>query len=401
MIEIQQALDLIESQCVTLPADDLDLIRLPGHVLAESLESDVDSPPFDKSMMDGFALQTADVSSGHACLQVLAQVQAGTQFSGQVGSGQSVQIMTGAPVPQGADAVVMVEQTRHTENQVEIQATVKAGQNILRRGTAMRAGQTIISSGVRVRAEDVGLLAEAGTVSAKIIPRPCLSVIATGDELIPVESSPTGSQIRNSNGPMIACLAEPHCDAVRDLGVGPDLVETLAEVVRVGLQSDVLVLSGGVSAGVADLVPGVLQQLGVKQIFHKVKIKPGKPVWFGVYESEAKKRTLVFGLPGNPVSSMVCFRVFVLPALLKLAGRDGLSAYGSGKLSAEFRQRPGRTTYWPSRVTQSETGCLLEPLDWKGSADLRTLAQANCYTVFTGEKDQFLPGETLPFLHMN
>ncbi|MDG2012511.1 MAG: molybdopterin molybdotransferase MoeA [Pirellulaceae bacterium] len=401
MIEIQQALDLIESQCVTMQADCLGLTQLPGHVLADSIESDVDSPPFDKSMMDGFALQAADVLAGNPRLQVLAQVQAGAQFSGQVNSGQAVQIMTGAPVPQGADTVVMVEQTSHTEDQVEIQATVKAGQNILCRGTAMRAGQTIMSAGDYVRAEDVGLLAEAGAASAKIIPRPGLAVIATGDELVPVESSPTGSQIRNSNGPMIACLAKPYCKSVRDLGVGPDRAETLAEVVTAGLESDILVLSGGVSAGVADLVPAVLQQVGVKQIFHKVKIKPGKPVWFGVYESGEKKRTLVFGLPGNPVSSMVCFRVFVLPALLRMAGRDGNSAYASGKLSTEFKQRPGRTTYWPSRVTQSETGCLLEPLDWKGSADLRTLAQANCYAVFTGERAQFEPGETLPFLHIH
>ncbi len=306
--------------------------------------------------------------------------------------------MTGAPNPAGADSVVMVEQTARDGNRVEVQADVKPGQNILSLGTAMKAGQVIMHPGHRIRPEDIGLLAEAGVTEAQVTPKPTLSVIATGDELVPVSIRPGSTQIRNSNGPMLVALASPFCDEVRDLGIGPDSQQALSQVVELGLQSDVLVLSGGVSAGVADLVPGVLNSAGVRSVFHKVKIKPGKPIWFGVWERPNEHRTLVFGLPGNPVSSMVCFNVFVRPALLHLAGREKQRLQLQGQLIRDHQQRTGRTTYWPVRITSSDTGFLLDPLDWKGSDDLVTLTQANGFAIFSGQRAHFAKGETLSFI---
>ncbi len=395
MIEIQQALSSVAEHCQLRESTVLPLAELSGHILAGDLASDVDSPPFDKAMMDGFAVRAADLRDGDA-LAIAGQVTAGAEFAATLESGQAVQIMTGAPVPRGADAVVMLEQTATTDQLVRVLATVVPGQNIMRQGTAMRCGEAVMHSGAMIRSEDIGLLAEAGVSVAQVIRKPSLSVIATGDELIDVAGQPAGSQIRNSNGPMLAAMAKAFCDRVTDLGIGPDVPKLLASRITLGLRSDVLVLSGGVSAGVADLVPGLLRTAGVRQVFHKVSIKPGKPIWFGVLESDDGPSKLVFGLPGNPVSSMVCFRVFVAPALQRLAGSAEPTADGiSGRLTQSHRQKPGRTTYWPSRLETKNGGSEITPLAWKGSADLKTLAEANCFAIFPGDQEDFVRGQAI------
>lgn len=400
MIEISEATELVASHSHPLPPVLSQLETLAGHVLAQDVQSDVDSPPFDKSMMDGFAVKSADIADGNTVLDIIARVNAGSQFDGALQSGQAVQIMTGAPVPTGADAVVMVEETSEQEDRVTIRASVRQGQNILTRGLSMKNGQSVMNQGAPVRAEDIGLLAEAGVVECQVVRRPTLAVIATGDELIDASFQPSGSQIRNSNGPMLSALAKPYCSAVMNLGIGPDHRDLLGTRIAEGLHRDVLVLSGGVSAGVADLVPDLLREAGVEQVFHKVKIKPGKPVWFGVSKRANGQQTLVFGLPGNPVSSMVCFRVFVAPALLRLAGRDSHSEKLVGRLTGPHRQRPGRTTYWPSKMNRTGEGLTISPLDWKGSADLKTLAEANCFGVFPGDRDSFDAGEPIHIFPM-
>jgi len=401
MIEISEALDLVAESCCQLASTASLLDQAAGHVLAADVQTDVDSPPFDKSMMDGFAVLAKDLEEGNSELLVVARINAGSSFDGKMLPGQAIQIMTGAPVPDGADAVVMVEQTSTKDDRVSINHQVVAGQNIMPLGTAMRNGQTVMNQGDYIRAEDIGLLAEAGVAECEVVRRPTLAVIATGDELIDASYKPTGSQIRNSNGPMLTSLARPWCSAVFNLGIGADNPGLLRAKIEEGLRRDVLVLSGGVSAGVADFVPKILQETGVQQVFHKVKIKPGKPVWFGVLNRDNDKRTLVFGLPGNPVSSMVCFHVFVAPALQRLAGRDPSSAFESAKLTAPRTQKPGRTTYWPSRLTCTEGSSEITPLDWKGSADLKTLAEANCYGVFPGDRDVFERGETIRVIPMS
>jgi molybdopterin molybdotransferase len=400
MIEIAEARELVASHSRPLEPVRLPLDELCGHVLADDATSDVDSPPFDKAMMDGFALRAADANGGNATLRVAGRIMAGSTFEGRLPAGQAVGIMTGAPVPAGADAVVMIEQTTVLQDHVTVQAKVIKGQNIMTRATAMRSGEVVMPSGRRVRAEDIGLLAEAGVAEAAVIRRPTLAVIATGDELIEVARKPTGSQIRNSNGPMIAALARPLCREVSNLGIGPDQPDLLGARIREGLSHDVLVLSGGVSAGAADLVPGLLQQAGVRKVFHKVRIKPGKPVWFGVLPRDEGAATLVFGLPGNPVSSMVCFRVFVAPALRRRAGLDGAEQAMIGCLAVEHSQRPGRTTWWPCRLAGGTDETEVWPLDWKGSADLKTLAEADGFGIFPGEQANFAAGQRIGFVRM-
>ncbi|MGI9516395.1 MAG: molybdopterin molybdotransferase MoeA [Pirellulaceae bacterium] len=405
MIEIDDALQRVARAARVLETETRPLAAMAGHVLAHDVQSDVDSPPFDKSMMDGFAIRTGDFGDGQREFQIVARITAGDSFDGTVQPGQTVQIMTGAPVPQGVDAVVMVEETRETHESgspsVMIEAAnVRPGQNILNRATAMSVGETIMPAGRQIRSEDIGVLAEAGAANCQVARRPDLAVLATGDELVDATTRPAASQIRNSNSPMLASMARGHCNAVTDLGIGVDDHDKLRELIQQGLTNDVLVLSGGVSAGTRDLVPGVLQELGVQQVFHKVRIKPGKPIWFGTREQAGKVDAWVFGLPGNPVSSMVCFHVFVVPLLLRLAGIDPESIGEQAQLARNHVQRPGRTTYWPSLITKTVDGVMVEPLDWKGSADLKTLARANCFAVFDGQRDTFQAGETVPVFPM-
>ncbi len=399
MIEIAAALDLVEQYSAkTLPPVKTKLVHLPGHVVVENLTSDVDSPRFDKSMMDGFALQAASVQKPGTVLSVVGKVFAGGFFDGAVPDGSAVQIMTGAPVPLGTDSVVMFEQTEYSDDQVTINAEVQHGQNILTRGLAMQSDQVVMDAGRLVRASDIGLLAEAGVSLGQVFPKPSIAVIATGDELVDVATVPTGSQIRNSNGPMLEALASPFCRHVDNLGIGPDDRQQLSAKIQTGLQSDVLVLSGGVSAGKADLVPELLDAAGVHQVFHKVRIKPGKPVWFGALKVEDGLDKLVFGLPGNPVSSMICFRVFVVPALLRMAGRNPEQFSVSAKLTESHSQRGGRTTYWPTELDRRPDGNFLKPLNWKGSADLKTIQQANSFGIFPGQHERFEPGDEIEVL---
>lgn len=403
MLSIREAVNLIDTNTGRLPPMTVSLATACGHLLASPVVSDTDSPPFDKSMMDGIAIRFSDVERGMSSFRLVARLLAGNSDPVMVAAGECAAIMTGSPIPAGADTVVMLEETEGSLDAIGGTVRVtglprRRGQNVLPQASTLRIGQQVLPAGHRIRAHDIGPMAEAGAATVSIIPAPTVSVLATGDELCPVNHVPTGSQIRNSNGPLLTAMATPFCATVRDLGIARDQTDALLECARQGLESDVLVLSGGVSAGVADLVPGVLKELGVRQIFHKVAIKPGKPLWFGIRERHSGPPTLVFGLPGNPVSSMCCFHVFVRPALLKLSGRDQTKQTESATLENPHRQTTGRTVFWPSLVTATDAGASLKPLDWKGSADLLTLARANAFGIFPGDRSDFSSGESVEFV---
>lgn len=378
-----------------------------GAVLAEDIASDIDSPPHDKSVVDGFAVRAADCTSSGNELAVIEQVTAGQTPQKVVGPGQATRIMTGAPIPDGADAVVMVELTEYAASATKVrigQANVRPNQNIVRRGQSMRKGDCVLRAGKRLRAADIGLLAEVGRTYVNVVPRPVVSIVVTGNELVPADQQPGPGQIRNSNGPMLAALALECGIEAQDAGIAIDDEASLRAMVAANLQSDVLILSGGVSEGVADLVPHVLAELGVCQVFHKVNLKPGKPIWFGVKGHADGRRTLVFGLPGNPVSSLVCFQLFVRPALEKLAGREprGMESFAA-QLASPFRSRGDRPTYWPGRTRRSphaereslagEKIVSVEPLTWQGSGDLRTLADADCLLFFPSGQGEYSTGD--------
>jgi len=413
MIDVEQALELVLQRAGKKPMVTVALADALGHVLAEDITSDIDSPPHDKSLVDGYAILAQDAESTPVDLTVVEEVTAGDTPTRSVTTGTATRIMTGAPIPDGANAVVMVEQTAAVDghaNRVRLVAQeVREGQHIMRRATSLQSGEVVLSQGTPIRPIEIGLLAEVGRGQVAVTPQPSIALLSTGNELVPVHQTPGAGQIRNSNGPMLYALTQRAGGHPIDLGIGRDDEHALTQLVAQGLESDVLVLSGGVSAGVLDLVPGVLAALGVKQVFHKVDLKPGKPIWFGVLSgSDFPHDKLVFGLPGNPVSSLVCFELFVRPAIARLAGQRGDPlTTRSARLSADHYHRGDRPTFFPARWSRTEpaetdnqsgTGDRaidVELLAWKGSADLRTLSSANCLAHFPKGERTFHAGDMI------
>jgi molybdopterin molybdotransferase len=376
-------------RCLLLAPQLIDL------VLAEDVVSDVDSPPADKAMMDGYAVRSADLAGGHAVLTVIEEVSAGRVPRRTVEPGQTTRIMTGAPVPAGADAVVMVERSHGLDdNKVELRDEPRPGQHILTRGSEMRRGETILSAGTVLQPQEVGLLALVGRAQVTVVPRPRVAILSTGDELVETAAVPGPGQIRNSNGPMLAAQVVRGGALAESLGIGPDRADVLTELVRRGLQADVLILSGGVSAGKRDLVPDVLAEAGVQAHLHKVRLKPGKPVLFGTATHADRPPTLVFGLPGNPVSSFVCFELFVRPALHRLAGHAEVGPLTvTASLTTDFVSRTDRPTYHPALVRTNAAGRQVRALPWAGSADLRALSGANALLVLPPGDKRFATGD--------
>ncbi len=421
MIEIADALNLVLKHAKPLGVERIPLAESIGRTLAVDLTSDADSPAFDKSMMDGYAVcssdffddanradvNRADVKSG-VKLQVVEEVTAGQTPQVRIEPGTATRIMTGAPIPAGADCVVMIERTELLDESsaqplVSISDdSIGPGRNILARGTTMKRGETLLRKQSVVAPVHIGVLAETGNAQISVYRQPHVAVMATGDELVEIQQRPETGQIRNSNGPMLEAFVNQTPANCSNLGVGRDNLESLRTKIKQGLDCDVLILSGGVSAGVLDLVPQVLSELGVTEVFHKVKLKPGKPIWFGICQAGEKTR-LVFGLPGNPVSSLVCFHLFAEPAIRQLAGlpterqtdAGTQSTPIAGALTRQHIVRGDRPVYWPSKFSFQGDACHVEPLDWKGSADIRTLAMANCLAAFTDGERTYEEGEVV------
>jgi molybdopterin molybdotransferase len=378
-------------------AETLPLHSVLGLVLAEDVVSDVDSPPHDKALMDGYAVRSADLLDGRASLDVVQEITAGQVPRLPVHPGQAARVMTGAPVPDGADAVVMVERTRVlADGRVGVEdRPARPGQHILRRGTELRAGETVLKAGVRLRPQDVGLLATVGREQVAVVPPPHVAVLATGDELVEASLRPGPGHIRNSNGPMLEAQVVRAGGVPRPLGIAADHEDSLRPLIEQGLRTPVLLLSGGVSAGKLDLVPGVLAGLGVRPHFHKIEMKPGKPLFFGTAE-RAAGTTLVFGLPGNPVSSFVCFELFVRPALRRLRGLvDAGPPVLPAAFAEDFAYRSDRPTYHPALLETSADGWRVRAVPWFGSPDLRGLGRANALAVLPPGEGQYRAGQVV------
>jgi molybdopterin molybdotransferase len=404
MLSVAEARRLILAQCRPLPGELLPLgPDALGRVLAETVAADVDMPPFDKAAMDGYAVRAADLPSGKGVLTVIEEVRAGQTPRHSLQPGQACNIMTGAPVPEGADAVVVVEHTKAHGDRVEIDSRPpQPGQNIIPRGKEMRLGEAILPAGSVLRPQALGLLAVVGRAAALQVPRPRVAVLATGDELIDPPAAPGPGQIRNSNAPMLLAQAARAGGEPLALGIARDNSESLTLGISEGLRkADLLVLSGGVSAGKADIVPGILQQQGVVSHFHKVEMKPGKPLFFGTHE-DAGSRRLVFGLPGNPVSSLVCFELFLRPAVHRLAGLpDWDVGPVQASLKADFRYRTDRPTYHPARLELTAQGWRVEPVSWFGSSDLRPFLGANALVVLAAGDHLYQAGQSLDAIRLD
>ncbi len=388
MIEIEAALQLIIENTQPLTTK-----RVPFHlslfqVLAEDVPSDTDSPPFEKSMMDGYAVRAEDVGENETSLLLVGTLTAGEQPQGELPPGKCIRIMTGAIVPPGADAVVPREQTDDPPSMTGDSGSsgdagsvtfrsgkLSAGANILKRGTCMTNGQIVLKKGTLIQSAQLGLLAEIGHLQVLIHKPPTAAVVATGNELVTVDQKPALGQLRNTNGPMIATMLRAARAEAVNFGIAPDDEKQLKQIIQKGLHHDLLVLTGGVSAGDLDLVPKILKESGVEQIFHGVRLKPGKPVWFG----RTPQGKIVFGLPGNPVSSYVCCQLLVRVAVARLRGMQ-TDAYSpqTGVLQHNFEVTGNRRTFWPGRFERQGDLLTVQLLPWKGSADLLTWAQANC-----------------------
>lgn len=414
MLTVAEAFAAILQEVVRAPAVTVPLEDALGLVLAEDVFSDEDSPLFDKALMDGFAVRSADIRDPGKPLEIIEEVMAGHIPERPVGPGEATRIMTGAPLPAGADAVVQVEETRHSPQPdslgqvVILNKAIQPGANILARGAATRRGERVLPSGRLLRAQEVGALAELGRAQIRVYPAPRVGVLATGDELVPAAGTPGPGQIRNSNEPMLAAQVRRAGGIPVPLGIARDERAHLRQRIEEGLECDVLLLSGGVSAGKLDLVPSELKAAGVYQVFHKVQMKPGKPLWFGVRERSdpnpsaspvstgAASRCYVFGLPGNPVSSMVCCELFVRSALRRLMGIEPAEPVPvSARLTEAYRMQGNRPTYHPARLDWQATGPVVRAVDWVGSADLRATVDANAMLLFPAGEHSYAAGDSI------
>ncbi len=363
----------------------LPLVEVAGRRLAADALSDVDLPPFEKSMMDGFALRAEDVSGpGKHTLRWVGESRAGQPFEGEVPPGCCIEIFTGAELPPDCDAVEMIEKTERPDpngDRVSFTGPIPIARNVSHRGEILANRKRVYAAGRRLSAADLSVLASIGCDPVPVYKRPRVSVLTTGDELVPATETPGRGQIREGNTLFLAAAArELGCDVGR-AGIVRDEPALLEEAFRSALEEgDALITSGGVSVGKYDLVGATFEKLGVEPILHKVAIKPGKPIWFGMAGDKP-----VFGLPGNPVSSLLGFEVFVRPALAKLAGggpQEQGERLGRARWSGKTLRAPGRQNNVPARLETGADGVLeLHGLPFRGSADIVTAANADALCV--------------------
>lgn len=367
----------------------VDLAEADGRVLAAPLGADRDYPPFNRSMRDGFAVRAADLPG---TLKVIGEVRAGARFDGEVRAGQAVEIMTGAPLPDGADAVVMVEHVRVEGDAVIVDKQVNSGHNVSPRGCEALAGSQVLWAGQVIGFPEVAALATIGMPSAPVYRLPRVAILSTGDELVDLRESPLPYQIRDSN---VWSLA----NQVRRAGGVPvvlprarDTLEATAETIGEGLKADLLLVSGGVSAGKYDLVERVLADFGAEFYFDRVLVQPGQPLVFG-----SAQGTFFFGLPGNPASTMVCFEVFARAAVELLGGQEQtMLPLTEAVLSADFHHHLGLTRFLPASL--SPDGSRVTPVRWSGSGDVMALARANAFLVAEPDKPDYAAGERIRVL---
>lgn len=377
MIDVDQALALV-LECVAPGLSEVvPLSRAMNRIVAAAVATDIADPPFDRSVMDGYAVRAQDVAQAPVSLRIAGEVTAGSLWPHELRPNEAVRINTGAPIPQGADAVVRVEETEADSrgSMVRINKSVERGNFITRQAAHRAAGDVVLEVGTRLTPGAMGAAAAAGASSLCVYRRPRVAIISTGDELVATQVVPRPGQIRNSNQIMLAALIESAGGEVHDCGVGRDDLDDLQARIMRTLASDVLCLTGGVSMGTADLVPEALTACDVKLRFQKMAIKPGRPVIFGTAPTGA----LVFALPGNPVSVFVGFELLVRPAL---ARRQGCEAHARrwvrAVCSVPLPPTSNRRTYIPAIARADDAGRWeVAPTKWHGSGDVFGLAQAN------------------------
>lgn len=394
-LEIVRALARQKDRPDRMRAESVGLTSVRGRILREDILADADSPPFDKAIRDGFAVRWQDVAAIPSVLEVIGESRAGQAAGVEVRKGTCCEIMTGAPLPDGADAVVMVEHTERIDSRsVRILRSVREAEGLLRRSSEARAGERILSAGRKIALADIGALASVGKAEVLVSAKPRVAILATGDELVEVRQQPESGQIRNSNSytlhtQVVEAGAEPVL-----LGIARDNHADLREKIGRGLQEDMLLVSGGVSMGKYDFVEEIFAEFGVEVRFDKIAMKPGKPTVFG-----SRGDTFVFGLPGNPVSTIVAFHMFVRPLILHLLKAEHESTkMATAQLDSATKRDPARTAIVPAVVRFQNGSYRIHAAPWKGSSDLAGMSRANALVVIPLGEGSMLPGERVDFL---
>ena len=376
----------------------VDLLVGVGRVLAAAVVADRDQPAFDRATRDGYAVRADDIG---AALRVVGSVRAGESWSGEaLAEGEAIEIMTGAPVPAGADAVVMVELTALVEDslRVETERTLRTGENVVPRGAETLAGKVVLPVGRVLGAAEISVAASCGLANVKVFARPTVAIVATGDELVELDEPMEAWQIRNSNSYALAALAEAAGGVGLRLAIARDTLGELRAQVAEGREADLLLLSGGVSMGKYDLVEQVLGEFRAEFFFTGALIQPGKPVVFGRLPSE-KGWTYFFGLPGNPVSAQVCFALFVAPMLRALAGRTEIApVFVEARLAEEVKGGARVTRFLPAELSGGWDGIAVSVVGWQGSGDVVANARGNGYVVLPAGVEHFPAGLTVRVL---
>ncbi len=366
------------------------VLNADGRILAEPIHADRDYPPFPRAARDGFAVKAADLPGD---LRVIGEVRAGESYPDMLVAGEAIEIMTGAPLPEGADSVVMVEHTHRNGTHVRIERPQQAGDNFAPTGSEATQGSVILAPGRRIGFAEVSALAMVGREHVQVYAKPRVAILPTGDELVDVQSPHIETfQIRNSNAWSLSAQVRRAGGVPEILPTARDNYESTRSSMEKGLEADLLLLSGGVSAGKYDIVERVLADLGAEFFFDRAKIQPGQPVVFG-----AVKGKFFFGLPGNPASTMVTFEIFARAALEQMGGASGSPLpFLRARLTRDFQHKAGLTRFLPACV--SDDGASVEPIAWKGSGDIPSMTRANAFLVADENREVWAAGDDIRVL---
>lgn len=397
MIDIAEAIRLVERETAAIGTESVALVDSVGRVLAEPIIADTDMPPFDRSQMDGFAVRSSDTSNPPCELKIVGESVAGRGWHGRpLAAGEAVRIMTGAPLPTGADAVQMLELASLKQDAsgelVTFPEAVKPGKHVIAKGAESTADEQIFPAGETITSQMIAAMAAFGYDRVTVGRKPRVAVLSTGSEIVPVGSTPGNDQIRNSNSPMLAVLACRAGGETQEMPLVPDDLDSLkTSIAEAAYKNDILIISGGVSVGKYDLTKDALRQIGAEIFFHRIRLKPGKPAVFARLGS-----TIVFGLPGNPVSTAVTFHLFVRLALLRMQGASSPSlSRGFAIALKKFKGVADRDAFIPAAVSTDANGrATATPLKWLGSSDFTGFAHADSL-VFVPVGTTFEPGDVV------
>lgn len=402
-----EALEVVEREAAKVAAPEPELVDLAaavGRVLAEPVRADRDFPPFARATRDGFAVCAADVQSVPAMLKVVAEIRAGaSQPLIAISHGECAEIMTGAPLPAGADAVVMVEYTARRGEQVEIQRPIGSGDNFVPTGAEGRKDDVLLNRGTRLSAAAIAVAGSCGKSRISVYRRPRVAILSTGDEIVDVAAEPAPNQIRNSNSYSLAAQVQRAGGEPVILPIAPDEPGQLRKLLEEGLASDLLLISGGVSMGRYDLVEPVLRELGAEFFFTGTNIQPGKPVVFGFVSARGgAKPAFFFGLPGNPISTMVCFELFARRMVDALGGAAPRAlTFAQARLKTDVKTKPGLTRFLPAILSGDHLQPEVELVKWQGSGDMAANARATCYLVVPPDRPEIKSGDFVSILLTN